>query len=251
MPFFDGQTLMFCGSDSPVHSHFANRGTLHKRLPREPQLTERIGPLPAASRVSYRRWKLYYAAWNDRRPQHLNTGLPADAVECSPAFYHESGVAHVSFIGGIPGDRNIVYHLYGMQGPSFDHLSPAAPLVPQATRVGFAAPGYICYMRSGPLEIVDNASGQRRQIAVPLVRVLRASFRADAPNSLIITGVAADGTRKTLVYGLASDKTQEVHASVPVYKSTIVGPRLIVSQSSGSGIEPYQLVSTGYTLADV
>jgi hypothetical protein len=249
MPFFDGQTLMFCGSESPVTTQFANGGTLLKRLPREPELARRIGAVPAVSHATYRQWKLYYAAWNDRRPQRLSTGLPADAIECSPAFYHEGGTAHVSFIGGIPGGRYIDYRLYGMQGASFDHLSAAAPLVPQATRVGFAALGYLCYMQSGALQVVDG-SAKPRQIKVPLSRVLRASFRADAPQTILATGIAADGTRKTYVYNLGSNKAQQVNSNLPVYKSSIVGQQLIVSQASGDGVEPYRLVSTGYTLAD-
>jgi hypothetical protein len=249
MPFFDGQTLMFCGSESPVTTQFANGGTLLKRLPREPELARRIGAVPAVSQVSYRQWKLYYAAWNDRRPQRVTTGLPADAIECSPAFYHEGARAHVSFIGGVRGERGVAYHLYGMQGESFDHLSAAVPLVPQATAVGFAAPGYLCFMRSGSLQAVD-ASGRSQPITVPLARVLRATFRADSPRSILVTGVAAGGDRKTLVHNLDSNKTQEVRSNVPVYKSSIAGQQLIVSQASGDGIEPYRLVSTGYTLAE-
>lgn len=104
-------------------------------------------------------------------------------------------------------------------------------------------------MQSGSLQAVD-AGGKRRQVTVPLARLLRASFRADAPQNVLVTGLAGDGTRKTLVYDLESNQTREVRSNLPVYKSSIVGRQLIVSQAPGDGIEPYRLVSTGYTLAD-
>jgi hypothetical protein len=247
MPFFDGRTMMFCGSEAPVSIQVANHGALLKRLTRDPGLAQRMSGLSAVSHVSYRQWKLYYAAWDDRRPHRVSTGLPASAIECSPAFYHEGGRAHVSFIGGIPGDRGIVYHLYGMEGASFDHLSPAAPIIHQATPVGFAARGYLCYMQAGTLQVVD-AGGARRQITVPLAPVRRATFRADAPQTILITGTAADGSRKTLMFDLESNKMQEVRSNVPVYKSSIAGQQMVVSRASGDGIEPYELVVTGYTL---
>jgi hypothetical protein len=85
MPFFDGETLVFCRSDEPVRREFECGGTIWERMRTNRALAEHFRDLPRSRSIEYRAWKLYYTAWKKREPCRLVTGLPDDAVECSPA----------------------------------------------------------------------------------------------------------------------------------------------------------------------
>lgn len=247
MPFFDGETLLFCRSEEPLQREFEQSGTLWRRLPREKELQARFQNEPSSVPVSYRAWKLYYCLWADRVPFRLQTGLGLDAIECSPAFYRDGGHVHVSFIGGEITSQRIVYHLYTMSGPSLDELSAARPVSPLEARVGFVSPQYVC-LGNRSLLLIERRSGKQFRLTVPFERLYRATFRADDPESLILTGLDCSGQPVTLQFHLEDGTSFQVLSQGPVYKSTLWEDRLIVAVKEDAGFEDRQLKEGSYQL---
>lgn len=250
MPFFDGQYLLFCGSENEVQRTFNNGGTLLKRMASDPRLKEQFKGVAQTSTATYREWKLFYSTWKSKQPMRVYTGLTNDVIECSPSFYKDGKQFHVSFIGCTPTDRSIDYRLYSMSGNSFDSLSAAVPVVPTATPFGFVSKNYICMSQPGGFSLTDRNTGKRRVFACSLPRILRITFLSDDDETLLITGIASDASPKTLRFSVATAKVQEVRSEIPVYKSSIAGKQLIVAHRTEPAREAYRLAASQYSLID-
>lgn len=232
MPFFDGETLLFCSAGKPVQQTVASRGSIWDTLRRRPELHAALSPLPRGRSIQYRPWKLAYASWGDRHAKRIHTGLPPQAIECSPAFYRRPGLVHVSFIGGLPTPSGIVYHLYEMSGPSLERLGSAAKAHLHPAQLGFVSPKFVCFGAGKRLKLVERSTNRRYLVSVPLAAVYRATFRADQPDSLLVTGASAEGLELTLLHRIDLGQTMEVRAAGPVYKSSIVGRKIVYASGS-------------------
>jgi hypothetical protein len=63
MPFFDGETLLFCRSDEPVRREFECGSTIWGRMRTNRALAEHFRELPRTRTIEYRAWKLYFTPW--------------------------------------------------------------------------------------------------------------------------------------------------------------------------------------------
>jgi len=241
MPFFDGSRLVFCRAGEPVEIEVRRGGDIWRRMAENPELAARIGNPSRTSRLRYRAWKLAWCPWDDRRPRPIATGLPADAVECSPAMYFDASGCHLSFVGGVARGAGLVYHLYSMSGPSLDELGPAIRAAQTPTRIGFVGPELLCTGRGSNINLCDRQTGEEQVLTVPLAGIYRATFRADAPQQLLITGRGPEGHHLTVLYDLECDRIEEVQADGPVYKATVYGDRVVFARRGNEDFDDRQL----------
>lgn len=230
MPFSDGVHLVFCRAGELVRRDFRNGGAIWSNVRRNPELNARFAKLPRTSAIEYRAWKVYHTLLGQSRPERLLSGLPEDAVECSPSFFEEDGLLHVSFIGGVPTPERIDYRLYEMTGRAWSSLSAATPALDVAAKIGFISPKYVCYGSGAGFILRDRVSGSEKSVATPLVLINRASFRADDPNQIILTGFAASSSPQSFIYNVETGALSEITSDGPVYKPTLFGPQMIHAQ---------------------
>lgn len=157
-----------------------------------------------------RLWKLYH--FTGHQWKRLQTGLPADATECSPAAEFEDDVWKISFVaGGWEGDRR--FRLYRMYGFNSEPMAQ-----------GFADAGFVhkdrvvLAGRRGPVVITEPA----RKITLSLDDVefvYRVSYDPFQPNRLLISGQNVAGEIFSWAYQPGMKKLYEVVADgVPAYK---------------------------------
>ncbi|MCL2120168.1 MAG: hypothetical protein FWH27_17270, partial [Planctomycetaceae bacterium] len=128
-------------------------------------------------------WKLHVSV-NSGAPQRIETDLPIDAVECSPTAWQDETGWHITFIAGGAPD-NPTYHLYRMDGTTFDTLSK--PVAIRPTRAGF-----IYQDRLVTAELFDRFTihdrNLDRTIEMPGMYIYRIAYRADSPDKLLVSG---------------------------------------------------------------
>ena len=248
MPFCDGKTLLFCRSDQTVRVGFEHGGSFRRHLRRNSPLREQLAGVAAPTEREYRNWKLSYACFTERLPQRLETGLPENAVECSPAFFKADDTWHVSFIGGIPGRYQFHYRLYSMSGPSLQSLSPAQIVSPQPTRAGFVSPLHTCLVYDRKLHLLDRQTQQSSMIVPPFAAILRVSFSADQPQHLIVTGVGDQNVISTLIYHLEDQQTWELDSAGDAYKPSLWGDQILFAERRADDFEDRVLRSGTFAL---
>lgn len=241
MPFLAGEDLLFCVSDGIQRHEAKCGGEIWRAMARRAELRSRLGELPKSRPIAYRPWKLAHCLPPDGPLRRIETGLPAEAVGCNPAFYRENGTWHVSFVGGLPTVRGWSYHLYAMRGPSPAHLGRAEKVVPQPVRVGFLSPRYLCTGGRRRLDLTDRGAGETFSLEFPFEQMLRASFRADDPQTLIVSGVDDSGRDATLVYRIDTGAALEIISPADAYKPSLYGDRLIFAKRRGETIESREL----------
>ena len=258
MPFFDGTQLLFCRAAEPVAMNFRCGGSIWKTMTANPRLQERFASLPRSSLVRCRAWKIHLQMSGSNSVRRIATGLPDNAVECSPAFFSDAGSLRVSFIGGIPGPDRIDYRLYQMTGPSWDELTTATPVLSFPTSVGFVSPSYVCFHSGHNLVLRDRRTSSVTRMSTPFLRLLRASYRHDAPEQILATGLLATREAVTLLFDTKRGTTQEVRADGPLYKPSIYGDTAYYARRLDSSVDayyiwrgPYSLKPTGLALARV
>jgi hypothetical protein len=233
MPFLNGSTLLFCSADGPVA---------------RADSSARRGQSPRHGARRYRPWKLMYCDWKSRRPHRIETGLPADSVECSPAFYQANGRYFVSFIGGLFHNGlgrpdPLVYHLYTMSGPSLDRLEAPIQFSDRRTPLGFVSPRYVCNLQRGRLCVRRRGTDQQSVVELPMLpKLLRATYRADHLDSLIVTGLDQSRQPQSLLVRLDTKEISEIRTTGPVYKCSIYGTELIHAEQTGRGFEERRLM---------
>ena len=249
MPFFDGKQLLYCRAGDPINRDFESAGTIWKTLRSNPHLQKRFATLERSRRGTFCAWNLYRKQATGGESQRVPTGLPEDAIECSPAFFTESGTLHVSFIGGVVGPQRITYRLYEMTGASWSQLASAVPALAVETTVGFVSPLYRCFQSRDALVLQDRHSSSTIRLTSPFTIVQRVSYRSDAPEQILITGSSPGNTPQTLLYDVKRNITQEVRTSGPVYKPSLYGDTVYHAQSRESRGEQYELWRDGVMLA--
>ena len=179
-------------------------------------------------------WKAGYLD-ADGEPRRLPTGMAADVTECSPTAWQDETGWHVSFIaGGRP--ENPRFDLYRMDGPALDLLSP--PVALKQTRTGFV---YRDRLAWGELQDVvhvqDGSSAQ--DIELPGAHIYRVAYRADVPDSLLITGQwIREDEIFTLEYDLADGRQSFIECDgCAAYKCTILGEEIIYAERCGDHFE--------------
>lgn len=228
MPFVSGDTFLFCVSDR-----------LAKR-----------GPKGNADGVPFRPWNLARASMTRREIKPVDTGLPEDTVICSPAFYRENDLIHVSFIAGVPEEGAVRYNLYAMSGPSFDELSAPKAVSEQSARIGFVSPTHFCLGGRNRLTLLCRKTKRQQILTTSLHRIVRATFDASNPDRLLVTGIDDWGDRVTLLHNMTTDETREISVDGPIYKSSLDGERVVFAHRESEDVEDYQLRVSEYELIE-
>jgi hypothetical protein len=194
----------------------------------------RSGPEDFDTATQSRRWKLWVVV-EGGLPRRLETGLSADLAECSPAAWLDATGWHVTFIAGGAPD-NPLYHLYRMDGPDLDRLSQ--PVAIQTARAGFVVGDRLVYADPENLIYVRQPVGDV-DIELPGAFIYRVSYRADAPDKLLISG---QWQTESDVFAIEYDQaTGEQHLlesdGLPAYKCTILGEQVLYAQRIGEHFE--------------
>ena len=179
-------------------------------------------------------WKAYYLD-ADGEPRRLATGIADDLAECSPTAWHDETGWHVSFIaGGKPDSPR--FDLYRMDGPALDLLSP--PVALKQTRTGFVYRDRLAWGDMQDLVHVQGGSNAQ-DIELPGANIYRVAYRADAPDSLLITGRWRNGDEVfTLEYDLTDGRQNFIECDgCGAYKCTILGDEIIYAECCGNHFE--------------
>jgi len=242
MPFFDGNTLIFCRSSGMMHANVPTTGTIWKAMRGNKALAQHFKDLPRSSRVTYRPWKLAYCDWNDRTVRPIATGIPANIPERSPSFYYEGGRIHLSFIAGIPTSAGFRYRLYTCSGPDLEHLDKPRSLAKPPLFFGFVSPHHICWGAGNVVQLAEKANGRSFKLTTSFYRVAGVTFLAEEPTKLLITGILSrNHDPHTVLHDLSTGNTSDVSAGGPVYKSTLHGNHLIFAQKLSGDFEDREL----------
>ncbi len=183
-------------------------------------------------------WKAHYVA-GDGPVMRIETGLGEDVCECSPTAWHDETGWHVSFIaGGKP--ENPLFHLFRMDGPALDRLSPPVAMLP--ARTGFVYRDRLVHGDPEDLVHVREPAGDAC-IELPGATLYRVAYRADLPERLLVTGQWTEGEEFfTLEYDLATGRQHFIECDgVPAYKCTIHGRTVIYAERTGENFESRRL----------
>jgi len=193
-------------------------------------------------------WKAYFRTpYGDVR--RLPTGLPANMCECSPTAWHDAAGWHVTLIAGGKADDPL-YRLYRFDGPSLDRLSP--PMVIQAARSGYIYKDRLVYGEPENLVHVRRplGGGGDKVVELPGAFIYRVAYRADAPDTLLISGQWQHEKEVfTLEYDLATDAQQMITCDdgKPAYKCTMLGDKILYADLIGTKPEDRQIVQARST----
>lgn len=148
-------------------------------------------------------WKIHY--FNGKRFVRLYTGLPEDAVQCSPAAEFADGIWKITFIAG--GSSKIpifyLYRKYGFQPQS------AIPIMP--AEVGFAWKDQTT-IASKNSSIYQFENGVTTQIQLQNVEYLyRITYNPNNPRQLIISGQEFNQKIFSIVYTPQSNQMFRIY----------------------------------------
>lgn len=194
----------------------------------------RSGPEEFDAATQSRRWKLWVVVEGEL-PRRLETGLSNELAECSPTAWHDDTGWHVTFIAG-GASANPLYHLNRMDGQSLDALSQ--PVAIQATRAGCVFGDRLVHSDPENLIHVRQPSGDF-DIELPGAFIYRVSYRADAPDKLLISGQwQTESDVFAIEYDLATGEQHLLECEgLPAYKCTILGDQVLYAQRIGEHFE--------------
>jgi hypothetical protein len=176
-------------------------------------------------------WRLHYIIGNEK-PQRLETGFPQGTIECSPTAWEDTSGWHVSFVSN--GEPNgMIYRLYRMDGPTLDQLSQ--PISLRIARTGFVYQDRIAVGEIQDVVHVHDTNGDRK-IVVPGAFLYRISYRADAPDKLLISGdwIGETGDVFCIEYDLTTDEQRYIECDgKPAYKCTIFQDDVLYAERLG------------------
>lgn len=178
-------------------------------------------------------WKLHYSV-DDTEPRRLETGFPHDRVECSPSGWQDESGWHISFVAM---DDQGVYRLYRMDGPDLDSLS--APVSIRIARTGFVYKDRLVVGEIQDLIHVHDSNGDHR-IELPGTFLYRVTYRADAPDKLLISGdwIGEGEEPFTIEYDLTNDSQRYIECDGHgAYKCTIYGDEVLYAERTGTLFE--------------
>ena len=183
-------------------------------------------------------WQLYYTVGNGEA-QRLETGFEPGTIECSPTAWQDESGWHVTFIAQQPANAGVpgVGRLYRMDGPSLDQLSKPVSL--RVARTGFVYHDRIAVGEIQDVVHVHDTSGDRK-IVIPGAFLYRVSYRADAPDKLLISGDWIGETADVfcLEYDLETDEQRYIECDGhPAYKCTIFRDEVLFAERMQGGFE--------------
>lgn len=187
-------------------------------------------------------WKTF-VKFGDREPIRIDTGFPAATVECSPTAWQDEAGWHVTLIAG-GSQENQAYWLYRMDGETLTSLGTPQPVI--RTSVGFQYRDRIVSGSRGTgacgfIKVTDAAG--TLDISLPGVTLYRVSYRADAPDMLLISG-ERESVREIVAveYNLVTGEQNEIEiAGQQPYKPTFYGDEVIYAERIGDGFEDREL----------
>jgi hypothetical protein len=174
-------------------------------------------------------WKLAYSI-DGGETVRLETGLPPAQVECSPSAWQDESGWHLTFIAM---DAVGVYRLYRMDGRTLDTLS--APVAVRTARSGFIYRDRLVVGEVQDLVHVHDSDGDAR-IEIPGTFIYRVSYRADAPEKLLISGdwIGEHDEPFTIEYNLTDDTQRFIECGGHgAYKCTIYGNEILYAERAG------------------
>jgi hypothetical protein len=186
------------------------------------------------------RWKIHVAQ-DGGIGARLETGLPADMIECSPALARLPDGLVLTFIGQREGD----YRFYQMAGPDLAGLSPARP----AEILGRS--GAHAGTVSGAFEAVDRpevagieaSAFKQPAFVIPYARfrleeVARIAFEFDRPWRMLVSG-RSGGEWHTVVHDFKTGEIARIRLTDGrgVYKASIAGGRLAYAERLSESFE--------------
>ena len=181
-----------------------------------------------------RRWKIFVSI-NDGEMQRIETGFSDETVECSPAVWQDDTGWHLTFIAGGASD-NPLYHLYRMDGESFDSLS--CPVAIRPAKTGFI---YLDRLVIGAIQDVVHVHDPEGDLTIELpgAYIYRVSYRADQTDTLLITGQwIGEEEVFSIEYDLATGEQRLLECDgVPAYKPTIYGDEILYAERTGDHFE--------------
>lgn len=171
-------------------------------------------------------WKIFYSM-DGVNVHRLETGLPDDAVECSPFAEWEDNTWKISFVaGGSEAERQ--FYLYKMIG-----LDGEPKKLEKADFGFYSEPRKVYGLRSNTFIIDDN--GTETKYEIPEAEyIYRISYIPEDFNQLLITGQTADDADLfTWIYNLADKSIHAVIADgVPAYKCCFFKRRCFYAQKN-------------------
>jgi len=174
----------------------------------------------------------------DGEPIRLATGFPENAVECSPTAWHDESGWHVSFVAL---DEQGVYRLYRMDGEMLDSLSQ--PISLRIARTGFVYKDRIAVGEVQDVVHIHDPNGDHK-IEIPGAYLYRVSYRADAPEKILISGswIGEGDDVFCLEYDLTADTQRYLECDGnPAYKCTIYGDEILYAERQGEHFEQRRL----------
>lgn len=183
-------------------------------------------------------WKLHYLD-AEGVPRRIATGLPNEAIECSPTAWHDERGWHVSLVAG-GARRDPRFRLYRLDGPSLDELFGPVALQPAAS--GFVHRDRLVVGEKQDRIHVHDAAGDRT-FALPGINIYRVSYRPDTPERLLISGQwIGDEEVFCIEYDLASGVEHMLKCDGrPAYKCAILGDDILYADRCGEHFEARRL----------
>jgi hypothetical protein len=178
-------------------------------------------------------WKLYYCIDNGEQIR-LETKMTHGKTECSPTAWQDENGWHVSFIAM---DENDIYRLYRMDGQELVTLSQ--PIALRIARTGFVYQDRLVVGEIQDLVHVHDSSGDHT-IELPGTFIYRVSYRADAPDQLLISGdwIGENEEPFTLEYNLQNNSQRFIECDGHgAYKCSIYGNEILFAEKWGDCFE--------------
>ena len=168
----------------------------------------------------------------------INTGLPEDATECSPAAECIDGVWHLTFIaGGSEGNRQFrLYHICDLD-------AGVLPVILCPADAGFLQKNTLVHAsRHGP--VIIEKPGKVLKVAFNDAEYLyRIDFDPFCPSRLYISGQTFSGEIFSLIYLTGKNELYSLEADgVPAYKAAFWKEQCFYAQRNGTGFEDRRIV---------
>jgi hypothetical protein len=183
-------------------------------------------------------WKIFVSI-NNGEPTRIDTGFSSEVIECSPAAWQDQTGWHLSLIAG--GEvTNPLYHLYRMDGKTFETLSRPVAIHPAKT--GFI---YLNRMVTGAIQDTINIHEPDGDQVIELsgAYIYRISYRADKVESLIISGQwIGENEIFSIEYNLKTGEQQLIECDGKLaYKPTIYNNEVLYAERVGESFESRQI----------
>lgn len=197
--------------------------------------SQHFAPHQFCCRMIGGKWKLCHCD-TDGEWRQIQTGLPADATECSPTAEWEDGMWKISFIAG-GAETSIRFRLYRLFG-----LTSGAAMTICNADVGYLQKRRIVHAgRRGSLFIQDP--NRIREIHFADVEYLyRVSYNPNNPDELLVSGQKFGGDIFSWIYVPGRTLESLTSNGNPAYKAAFFNGRLFYAMQTGAEFEDRTIV---------